>query len=162
MKQELHTKPMKTLPSKLNSHFPALSSEVFKIFMTKRKNSLGRMSPAPFPQRFRVMVAELGRFLGSEILLPGRVQVLLHLLHNVFGLVIVLDIQVCRATGNLLGVTTLGAELPLLEAVHVRERAARGTPDDEVHDKEVIHVIVINKYRRFAEKALILSFLDPR
>jgi hypothetical protein len=36
MKQELHTKPMKILHSTLNSHFPATSSEVFKIFMTKK------------------------------------------------------------------------------------------------------------------------------
>jgi hypothetical protein len=70
------------------------------------------------------MVAELGRFLGSEILLLVRVQVLFHLLHNVFGLMEVLDIQVCRASGNLLGMTTLRAELPLLETVYVRERAA--------------------------------------
>jgi hypothetical protein len=94
------------------------------------------------------MVAELGRFLGSEILLLVRVQVFLHLLHNVFGLMIVLDIQVCRGFGNFLGVTALRAELPLLEAIHVGERAARGTPDDEVHDKQVMRVIVIKIYRR--------------
>ena len=98
------------------------------------------------------MVAELGRLFRGEILFLVRVQVLLHLLHDMFGLVEVLDIQVCRGPGNLLGMAALRAEFPLLETVHVRERAARGAPDDEVHDNEVIGVIVINKYRRFAEK----------
>jgi len=114
----------------------------------KQENSLGRISPAPFPQRLRVMVAEFGRFVGSEILFPVRVQVLFHLLHYVFGLVVVLDIQVCRSLGNFLSVTALRTELPLLETVHVCERAARGAPDDEVHDYEVMRVIVIKIYRR--------------
>ena len=78
-------------------------------------------------------------------------QVLLHLPDNMFGFVEILDIQVCRGPGNLLGMAALRAEFPLLETIHVRERAARGAPDDEVHDNEVIGVIVINKYRRFAE-----------
>ena len=49
------------------------------------------------------------------------------------------------------GVAALRAEFPFLETIHVRERAARGAPDDEVHNNEVIGVIVIYKYRRFAE-----------
>ena len=102
------------------------------------------------------MVAELGRFFRCEILFLVHVQVLFHLLHDMLGLMEVLDIEVCRGFGNLMGVAALGAELPLLETVHIRERAARGAPDDEVHDKEVIGVIVINKYRRFAEKPGIL------
>src|SRR5512137_2868626 len=114
----------------------------------KTENSLGRISPAPFPQRLRVMVAEFGCFVGSEILLLVRVQVLFHLLHYVFGLMVVLDIKICRSLGNFLGVTALRTELPLLEAVHVGERAARGTPDNEVHDNEVMRVIVIKIYRR--------------
>jgi hypothetical protein len=73
----------------------------------------------------------------------------------------VLDIQVCRGPGNLLGMAALRAELPLLETVHIRERAARRTPDDEVHDNEVIGVIVINKYRRFAEKPGNLQLPAP-
>jgi hypothetical protein len=42
----------------------------------------------------------------------------------------------------------LRAEFPPLETVHVRKRAARGAPDNEVHDKEVMRVIVIKIYRR--------------
>jgi hypothetical protein len=97
-------------------------------------------------------MAEFGRFLRREILFLVRMQVLLHLFHDMFSFVEVLNIQVCRAPGNLLGMATQRAELPFLETVHVRERTARGAPDDEVHDIEVIGVIVINKYRRFAEK----------
>jgi hypothetical protein len=123
---------------------------------------LHRITPAPFSQGFGVVVAELGRLFRGEILFLVRVQVLLHLLHDMFGLVEVLDIQVCRGPGNLLGMAALRAELPLLETVHIGERAARGAPDDEVHDNEVIGVIVINKYRRFAEKPGILQPPAPR
>ena len=107
------------------------------------------------------MVAEFCRFFRREVLFLVRVQVLLHLLHDMFGLMEVLDIQVCRGPGNLLGMAALRAELPFLETVHVRERAARGAPDDEVHDNEVIGVIVINKYRRFAEKPGCLQLPAP-
>jgi hypothetical protein len=61
------------------------------------------------------------------------------------------DIQVRRGPGNLLGMAALRAELPFLVAVHVRERAARRAPDDEVHISEVFGVVAINTCRRFAE-----------
>jgi hypothetical protein len=98
------------------------------------------------------MVAELGRFFGRKVLLLIRLKVFLHLLHDMLGLVKVLNIQVCRGPGNLLRMTTLRTEFPLLKTIHVREQAARGAPDDKVHTNEVIGVIVINIYRRFAEK----------
>jgi hypothetical protein len=108
------------------------------------------------------MVAELGSLLRSEIFLFVRVQVLLHLLHDMFGLVKILDIQVGRRPDYFLGMAALRAEFPLLETVHVRERAARGAPDDEVHNNEVIGVIVINTYRRFAEKTCILQLPEQQ
>jgi hypothetical protein len=98
------------------------------------------------------MVAELGRFFGRKVLLLIRLKVFLHLFHDMLGPVKVLNIQVCRGPGNLLRMTALRTEFPLLETVHVREQAARGAPDDKVHTNEVIGVIVINIYRRFAEK----------
>jgi hypothetical protein len=78
--------------------------------------------------------------------------VLFHLLNDMLGLMVVLDIKVRRSLGNLMGMTALRAELPLLETVHVRERTARGALNDEVHDNQVMRVIVIKIYRRFAEK----------
>jgi hypothetical protein len=39
------------------------------------------------------------------------------------------------------------AELPFLETIHVREGPAGRAPDDEVHDKEVMRVILIKIYR---------------
>jgi hypothetical protein len=98
-------------------------------------------------------MTEFRSLFRREIFFLVRVQVLLHLFYDMFSFVEVLNIQICRAPGNLLGMATQRAELPFLETVHVRERTARGAPDDEVHDIEVIGVIVINKYRRFAEKA---------
>jgi hypothetical protein len=98
------------------------------------------------------MVAEFGRFFGRKVLLLIRLKVFLHLLHDMLGLVKVLNIQVCRGPGNLLRMTTLRTKFPLLETIHVREQTARGAPDDKVHTNEVIGVIVINIYRRFAEK----------
>jgi hypothetical protein len=123
---------------------------------------LRRITPPSFAQRLGIMMAEFGRLLRSEIFLLGRVQVLLHLLHDMFSFVEVLNIQICRAPGNLLRMAALRTELPLLETVHVRERTARRAPDDKVHDKEVIGVIVINKYRRFAEKPGIPQPRAPR
>jgi len=96
------------------------------------------------------MVAEFGGFFWGKILLLVRVKVFLHLLHNMLSLMEVPDIQVCSTPGNLLGMAALRAELPLLETVHVRERTARGAPDDEVHSNEVMRVIFINIYRRLA------------
>jgi hypothetical protein len=98
------------------------------------------------------MVAKLIGFLRGEILFLGCLEVLIHLLHNVFCLMVVLNIKICRSPGHLVRMTALRTEFPLLEAVHIRERAAGWTPDYEVHTIEVIGVIVINKYRRFAEK----------
>jgi hypothetical protein len=74
-------------------------------------------------------------------------QMFFHLLYDMLRLMEILDIQVRRGPGNLLGMTALRAELPLLEPVHIRERAAGGAPDDDVHDKEVMRVIVIKIYR---------------
>jgi hypothetical protein len=116
-----------------------------------QKRLLYRITPSPFLQCFSIVVAELGGLLRGEVLLLGCMQVLLHLFHNMLGLVEILDIQVRRAPGNFLGMAALRAEFPLLETIHVRKSAARRAPDDEVHDNEVIGVIVINKYRRFAE-----------
>ena len=93
------------------------------------------------------MVAELGRFLRGEILFLVRMQVFFHLLHDMLGLMKVLNIQVRRGTGNLQGMAALRAELPLLETVHVRKCAAGGAPDNEVHTNVVMRVIVIKIYR---------------
>ena len=38
-------------------------------------------------------------------------------------------------------------ELPFLETIHVREGPAGRAPDNEVHDKEVMRVILIKIYR---------------
>ena len=98
-------------------------------------------------------MAELGRLLLREVLFLGGVQVLFHLLHDMLGLVEVLNIQVRRGLGNLVGVAALRAELPLLEPVNVRKRPAGRAPDDKVHDNEVICPVVINKYRTTPIKA---------
>jgi len=109
---------------------------------------MDRMPPPAFAEGFGIMVAELGSLFGSEIFLLVLVEVFLHLLHNVLRLVEVLDIQVSRRPGNFMGMTALRTELPPLEAIHVRKRAAGRAPDDKVHDKEVMRVLVIKIYRR--------------
>jgi hypothetical protein len=45
------------------------------------------------------------------------------------------------------GVSADRAELPFLETIHVREGPAGRAPDNEVHDKEVMRVILIKIYR---------------
>ena len=108
------------------------------------------MPPPAFAEGFGIMVAELGGLLGCEVFLLVLVEVLLHLPDNMLRLVEVLDIQIGRRPGNFMGMTALRAELPPLEAVHVRKRAAGRAPDDKVHDKEVMRVFVIKTYRRNA------------
>jgi hypothetical protein len=44
-------------------------------------------------------------------------------------------------------VTADWAELPFLETIHIGECPAGRAPDDEVHDKEVMRVILIKIYR---------------
>lgn len=85
---------------------------------------MDRIFPAPFFQGLGVMVAELGRFFGREVLLLICLKVFLHLPHDMLGLVEILNIQVCRGPGNLLRMTALRTEFPFLETIHVRERAA--------------------------------------
>jgi hypothetical protein len=48
-----------------------------------------------------------------------------------------------------MGVTADWAELPFLETIHIGECPAGRAPDDEVHDKEVMRVILIKIYRLF-------------
>jgi len=106
------------------------------------------MAPPAFAEGLGIMVAELIGLLRSKIFLLVLMQVLFHLFHDMFCLVEVLNIQVGRRPGHFVGMTALRAELPPLEAVHVRKRAAGRAPDDKVHDKEVMRVFVINIYRR--------------
>jgi hypothetical protein len=58
-----------------------------------------------------------------------------------------LNFQVGRRFDHLMGVPADWAELPFLETIHVRESPAGRAPDDEVHDKEVMRVILIKIYR---------------
>ena len=46
-----------------------------------------------------------------------------------------------------MGVTADWAELPFLETIHIGECPAGRAPDNEVHDKEVMRVILIKIYR---------------
>jgi hypothetical protein len=58
-----------------------------------------------------------------------------------------LHFQVSRRSDHLMGMPADRAELPFLETIHIREGPAGGAPDDEVHDKEVMRVILIKIYR---------------
>jgi hypothetical protein len=91
---------------------------------SEEKRSMNRLTSVPFTERFRIVVSELGCFLRAEIFFLRIMKVFFHLLHDVFRLVEVLNIQVRRRPGNFVGMTALRTELPPLEAVHVRERAA--------------------------------------
>jgi hypothetical protein len=64
-----------------------------------------------------------------------------------FCLKVMLNFQVGRRFDHLMGVPADWAELPFLETIHVRESPAGRAPDDEVHGKEVMRVILIKIYR---------------
>jgi hypothetical protein len=101
------------------------------------------VAPAASAEGLGIVVAELVSLLRSKIFLLVLMQVLLHLFHDMFCLVEVLNIQVSRRPGHFMGMTALRAEFPPLETIHVRKRAAGRAPDNKVHDKEVMRVIVI-------------------
>src|SRR5665647_1713926 len=70
-----------------------------------------------------------------------------HLFYNMFCLKVVLNLKVSRRFHYLLGMPADWTELPFLEAIYVRESPAGRAPYNEVHDKEVMRVILIKIYR---------------
>ena len=74
-------------------------------------------------------------------------KVFFHLFYDMFCLKVMLNFQVGRRFDHLVGVPADWAELPFLETIYVREGPAGRAPDDEVHDKEVMRVILIKIYR---------------
>jgi hypothetical protein len=58
-----------------------------------------------------------------------------------------LHFKVCRCFDYLMGMTTDWTELPFLETIHIRKSPAGRAPDNKVHDKEVMRVILIKIYR---------------
>ena len=74
-------------------------------------------------------------------------EVFFHLFYDMLCLKVMLYFKVGRRFYHLMGVPADGAELPFLEPIHVREGPAGRAPDDEVHDKEVMRVILIKIYR---------------
>ena len=74
-------------------------------------------------------------------------EVFFHLFYNLFCLYEILNFQISRHLDHLVGMPTDWAELPFLEPIHVGECPAGRAPDDEVHDKEVMRVILIKIYR---------------
>jgi len=74
-------------------------------------------------------------------------EMFFHLFYNVFSLKVMLNLKVRRGFYYLMGMPADRTKLPFLEPIHVRECPARRAPDNEVHDNEVIRVILINIYR---------------
>ena len=74
-------------------------------------------------------------------------EMFFHLFYNVFSLKVMLNLKVCRGFYYLVGMPADRTKLPFLEPIHIRECPARRAPDDEVHNNEVIRVILINIYR---------------
>jgi hypothetical protein len=74
-------------------------------------------------------------------------EVFFHLFYYMLRLKVMFYFKVGRRFNHLMGVPADRAELPFLETIHIRESSAGGTPDDEVHDKEVMRVILIKIYR---------------
>jgi hypothetical protein len=96
----------------------------------------------------RVVVAELLRLLGREVFLLRGLEVLFHLPHDMFGLVMVLDVEIGRCFSHLVRMPAHRAEFPFLVAVHVHKCPASRAADDKVHGNEVIDAIIIKTYRR--------------
>jgi len=100
-----------------------------------------------FPQCLGIMMAQFSSFFRWEIRFFGRMEVFFHLFYNVFCFYEILNFQVRRRLDHVMGMPADWAELPFLEPVNVSECPAGRTPDDEVHDKDVMSVIPIKIYR---------------
>ena len=74
-------------------------------------------------------------------------KVFFHLFYDMFCFKVLLNFQIGWRFDHLMGVPADRAKLPFLETIHVRESPAGRAPDDEVHDKEVMRVILIKIYR---------------
>jgi hypothetical protein len=66
---------------------------------------------------------------------------------------VMLNLQIRRHFNYLMGMPADGTEFPLLETIHVRESPAGRAPDNKVHDKEVMRVILIKIYRLIVKTA---------
>jgi hypothetical protein len=84
-------------------------------------------------------------------------EMFFHLFYNVFSLKVMLNIKVCRGFYYLVGMTADRTKLPFLEPIHIRECPARRAPDDEVHNNDVIRVILINIYRLLGKNTRAVS-----
>jgi hypothetical protein len=118
------------------------------MIILKKVNRISRvMAFGLFSQGFGIMFAQFRRFFRREIAFLCRMEVFFHLFYNMLRLKIMLYFQVGRRSDYLMGVPADRAEFPFLKTIHIRESSAGGAPDDEVHDKEVMRVILIKIYR---------------
>jgi len=109
------------------------------------------MASGPCTQRLRVVVPQFGSLFRGEIFFSGGMEVFFHLFYNMFRLAVIPDLEVCRRFYHLMCMPALRAELPALEAIHVRKRPAGRAPDNEVHGNEVMRAIQIKIYRQFCK-----------
>jgi hypothetical protein len=100
-----------------------------------------------FSQGFGIMMAQFCSFFWREIGFLRGMEMFFHLFYNMFCLKVMLNLQVSRRFDYLVGMPAYRAELPFLETIHIRECFAGRAPDDKVHDKEVMRVILIKIYR---------------
>jgi hypothetical protein len=107
-----------------------------------------------FSQCLGIIMAQLCGFFRREICFLGRVEVFFHLFYNMFRFNIILNLEVGRSFDNLMSMTADRAELPFLEAIHVRERSAPLAADNKVHGNVVMCVILIKIYRRFIKNCI--------
>ena len=103
-----------------------------------------------FSQGFSIMMAQFRSFFGAEIGFLRCMKMFFHLFYDMFCFKIMFNFQVSRRFDNLVGVSADRAELPFLETIHVRKSPAGRAPYNEVHDKEVMRVILIKIYRLIA------------
>ena len=111
-----------------------------------------------FSQGFGIMLAQLRRFFRREIAFLRCMEVFFHLFYDMLRFTVVLYFQVGRRSDNLVGMPADRAELPFLETIHIGEGPAGRAPDDKVHDKEVMRVILIKIYRLVVITTAMESF----
>jgi len=74
-------------------------------------------------------------------------EILCHLSNDMFCLMIILNLQVCRDLCNLVSIAADRAEPPLLEPVDIGKGLAPRATEDEVHGNFVMRAVLIKIYR---------------
>ena len=94
------------------------------------------------------MVPELFGFFRCEIFLFGCLEVFFHLPDNVFGLMEVLHVEICRSFPYFVRMAAGRAKFPLLESVDIHKLCTPRAADNGIHNSLEMSACLLKTYRK--------------